>query len=785
MIIRESVMLGDRPITLETGRLAKQADSAVLVTYGDTQVLVTVCWQQQRAGTDFFPLTCDYVEKTYAAGKFPGGFFKREARLRDDEILACRIIDRPCRPLFPDGFRMEVQVIATVLSSDGQNRGDVLALTGASAALHSSSLPWDGPIVGLRVARRDGELLINPTLAELETSDLDIVVACSRDAIVMVEGGGEEISERELVEALEFAQEQAEPVLDLIEEIRAVCGRPKLEWKPPELDAAVKGRVSALVDAELMQAALIREKHARYDAYAALKKKMLETLGAELGPESFAASEPLIKSEFEERKWSLVRDYVLRNRRRIDGRGTRDIRPIHVEAGVLLRTHGSALFQRGETQAIATTTLGTTQDSQKVDGIMGEYYKRFFLHYNFPPFSTGETKFLRGPGRREIGHGALAERALARVVPQKEAFPYVVRLVSETLESNGSSSMAAVCGGCLALMDAGVPIRAPIAGIAMGLIADGSRYAVLSDILGDEDHLGDMDFKVCGTAKGITAIQMDIKVKGLSREVMLEALEQAREGRLHILGKMLEALPAPRPELSKHAPRIVTVKVKPEQIRLIIGPGGKTIKGIVDSTGVTIDVEDDGSVNIASSDEAKLRKALEIIEGLTAEPEVGKIYDGVVRRIADFGAFVEILPNWDGLVHISELDHGRTERVEDVCKEGDRMQVKVISVDHEGKVRLSRRECLPPPEGGVVPSRGNGDRRGPRPPRSDRHDRGRDRSRDRPPRRSVSVEGGGGEVAERDAEPRRSEGGREERDGRRSDRGRDGDGRGRGPRRRR
>jgi polyribonucleotide nucleotidyltransferase len=734
-------MLGGIPLTIETGRLAKQAEAAVMITYGETSVLVTACTGPGRPGMDFFPLTCDYVEKTYAAGKIPGGFFKREARQREAEILTCRLIDRPIRPLFPDGFKDEVQIIATVMSCDIEHIGDVLAMTGASAALHISSLPFDGPIVGLRVGRIDGELIINPTTSQLVTSEMDIIVACSRDAIVMVEGGGLEISERELADALEFAQQQAQPVLDLIEELRAAVGKPKKEFVAPKLDAKIAKRVSDIVDGDMIACATILDKHERYAAYDVLKKKMAETLKAELDEETWVEHEKLIKAEFGERKYHLVREMVLSQKKRIDGRDFRTVRPIVTEATVLARTHGSALFQRGETQAITTTTLGTSSGEQKIDGLGVEYWKRFYLHYNFPPFCTGETKFLRGPARREIGHGALAERALEKVVPSKEEFPYTIRIVSETLESNGSSSMAAVCGGCMSMMDAGVPIKTPVAGIAMGLIGDGKRYAVLSDILGDEDHLGDMDFKVCGTDKGITAIQMDIKISGLTREIMLEALEQAKEGRLHILGKMKETLPAPRPELSKYAPRIHTIKVKPEQIRIIIGPGGKTIKGIVDQTGVTIDVEDDGTVNVASADGDSLRRAIAIIEGLTAEAEVGKIYEGIVRRVADFGAFVEILPNCDGLVHISELAYGRTERVDDICKEGDTLAVKVLSVDHDGKVRLSHKDTLPKPEGWEERpprERSDGDRGG---------DRGGDGNGSRPSRgrrRTGSTGGGGG-----------------------------------------
>ncbi|MSP26095.1 MAG: polyribonucleotide nucleotidyltransferase [Myxococcales bacterium] len=700
MLIRESVMLGGRPLTVEIGRLAKQAECAAFLTYGETQVLVTLCFGPAKAGMDFFPLTCEYVEKTYAAGKIPGGFFKREARLRDEEVLTCRIMDRPLRPLFPEGFRMDTQLIATVMSADPEHKADVLALTGASICCHLSSLPWDGPVVGVRVARVGGELVINPTNSQIETCDINLVVACTKDAIVMVEGGASEISEQEMADAFEFAHRAAQPVLALIEQLRAAIGKPKFEFTAPALPAELTARVSALVDGEILRASRIREKHDRYAAYGQIKDQMLATMKSELGGEKYGEHEKLLKAEVEERKYHVVREFVLADKTRIDGRGPRDIRPIYTEAGPLMRTHGSALFQRGETQAMVVTTLGTSTDEQKIDGLTGQSWKRFYLHYNFAPFSTGEVKFLRGPGRREVGHGALAERALLQIMPAKEAFPYTIRIVSETLESNGSSSMAAVCGGCMSLMDAGVPIKAPVAGIAMGLISDGARYTVLSDILGDEDHLGDMDFKVCGTAKGITAIQMDIKIKGLSRNIMLEALEQAREGRLHILGRMLDTLPASRPELSKYAPRIVSIKVKPEQIRIIIGPGGKTIKGIVDQTGVTIDVEDDGTVNVASADGESLRRALQIIEGLTTEPEVGRVYEGIVRRVADFGAFVEFLPNWDGLVHISELAWKRTEHVGDVCKEGDKMSVKVLSIDHDGKVRLSHRETLPRPEPG-------------------------------------------------------------------------------------
>jgi polyribonucleotide nucleotidyltransferase len=699
MFVRESVMVGGRPLTLETGRLAKLAHGAVLVTYGESVVLVTATATDERPGLDFFPLTCEYVEKTYAAGKIPGGFFKREGRLRDAEVLTSRLMDRPLRPLFPEGFRKDTQVIATVMSLDKTNPTDVLALTGASAAVHISDIPWEGPICGMRVARVAGEFVAYPTFEQSEKADIDLVVACSRDAIVMVEGGADEASEADKIDALMFAHRESQAVLDLIEKMRAAVGRPKRAFTVVKLDEAIARRVAEIADPELKIACVIKEKKARYDAYGKIKEAVTTTLQAQLGPEAWLPVEKLVKAEIEERKYHVVRSLVLDEARRIDGRDTKTIRPISCEVGLLPRTHGSALFQRGETQAIVTTTLGTAGDEQKIDALTGESWKQFMLHYNFPPFSTGETKPLRGPGRREVGHGALAERAVARMLPPHEVFPYTIRVVSEILESNGSSSMASVCGATLSLMDCGVPIRRPVAGIAMGLIKEGEKLAILSDILGDEDHLGDMDFKVCGTERGVTAIQMDIKIAGLERTILERALEQAREGRVFILGRMLETLAQPRAEINRWAPRITTIKVKPDQIRIIIGPGGKTIKGIVDQTGCSIDVEDDGTVAVASSDAAAVKRALEIIEGLTAEPEVGRIYKGTVRRVVDFGAFVEILPNNEALLHVSEIAHERVERVEDVLKEGDLVDVKVISVDKEGKTRLTRRELMPFPEG--------------------------------------------------------------------------------------
>ncbi len=590
-IIRESVEIGSVTITLETGRLAKQAHGSILVSIGDTMLLVTVCGNaEERPGIDFFPLSCDYIEKTFAAGKIPGGFFKREGRLRDEEILTSRLIDRPCRPLFPDGYRCETQVTATVLSVDKVNPSDVLALTGASAALHVSDIPWSGPIAGVRVGRIDGKFIAFPTFEQIEKSDLDIVVAASRDAIVMVEGGADEIPEEDLIEALMFAHQSVQPLIDLQERLREAIGKTKRTFvtkRPPE---AIVNRVREVAAAGLVEGCRTRVKIERYGRFKALQKLTVETLLAE-----FPGEEKMIKEAFHDLQAFTMRSMIVNELVRIDGRDTVTVRPISSEVGWLPRVHGSALFTRGETQGIVTATLGTSQDEQKIDALTGERWKRFLLHYNFPPYSVGEVKPLRGPGRREIGHGNLAERALVRMMPTNEQFPYTIRIVSEITESNGSSSMATVCGGTLALMDAGVPIRAPVAGIAMGLIKEGEKIAVLTDILGDEDHLGDMDFKVCGTKKGVTAIQMDIKIEGLSREILDKALRQARDARLHILERMLSTLSAPRPELSKYAPRITSIKVKPDQIRVVIGPGGKTIKGIVDQTGVAIDIQDDGT----------------------------------------------------------------------------------------------------------------------------------------------------------------------------------------------
>ena len=696
--IREGVMIGDKELTIETGRMAKQAGGSVVVRYGDTMVLVTATAQSKiREGMDFMPLTCEYLERTSAAGKIPGGYFKREGRLTEHEILTCRLMDRPTRPLFNKAWRFDTQVIATVLSVDKENPSDVLAVTGASAALHLSDIVWAGPMVALRVVRIDGRFVVNPTFAEIEASDLNFVVSCTRDAITMVEGGAAQVSEQVVIDALFHAHREAQPLLDLQEKLRAAVGKPKRTWAPPTKDEALEAAVRELTFEKVRSAMAIAVKQERYAALGQIGDDMTKALCGE--GRTYAGREKEIGNAYEGVKKKHARLLTLDTGRRIDGRRTFDIRAISTEVSVLPRVHGSALFTRGETQGLVSATLGTGRDEQRIDSITGDVVKRFMLHYNFPPFSTGETKPLRGASRREIGHGNLAERAISQVLPRHEDFPYTIRIVSEILESNGSSSMASVCGGSMALMDAGVPISEPVAGIAMGLMKEGDRVAVLSDILGDEDHVGDMDFKVCGTKNGITALQMDIKISGLSREILERALAQARDGRLYILSKMAESIPAARDYMSPFAPRIYSVQVKPDRIRDIIGPGGKTIRAITEQTGCAIEVQDDGTVIIASSNEKGAAKAMDIIRGLTMEPEVGQFYQGTVKRIAEFGAFVEIMPGTDGLVHISELAVERVKRVEDVLKEGDEVLVKVVSIDRTGKIRLSRKEALgEPPE---------------------------------------------------------------------------------------
>jgi polyribonucleotide nucleotidyltransferase len=690
MIKKVEVDYHGRPLSIEVGKVAKQADGAALVRYGETVVLVTaVAAKDLKTDTDFFPLTVDYQEKTFAAGKIPGGFFKREGRPSEKEILTCRLIDRSIRPLFSEGLRCETQVIATVLSADRENDPDVVAMLGASIALQVSDIPFNGPLAGVRIGRIKGQWVVNPTQSQLLESDTDIFLSGSRDAIVMVEGGAKMVPEDEILEALFKGHEAIQPLLQIQEEIRVEVGKPKREVPLAELDPAVVRRVEQLAQFKLQQAIEIPEKLERYKQIGDIKNEVVGQAQAE-----FPTKEKDIKSAFDELKRNCFRNLIIQRERRIDGRGLKDIRPISCEVEVLPRTHGSALFTRGETQALVVTTLGTASDEQKIDALIGEHYKKFMLHYNFPPFSVGEVKFLRGPSRREIGHGNLAERALLPVLPAEDGFPYTVRIVSEILESNGSTSMATVCGGSLSLMDAGVPIAGPVAGIAMGLIKEGEHVRVLSDILGDEDHLGDMDFKVAGTRTGVTSLQMDIKISGVNREIMRQALYQAREGRLHILNIMSSTMASHRTSVSGHAPRITTLKVKPDKIREIIGPGGKVIRGIIEATGVKMDVEDDGTVTIASSDEAASRKAIEMVQKIAAEAEVGKIYKGTVRKIVDFGAFVEILPGTDGLIHISQLAPERVRKVSDVLKEGDEVMVKVLEVDKQGKIRLSRKEAL-------------------------------------------------------------------------------------------
>ena len=757
-----SVPMADAPMTFEVGRIAKQAAGSVWVRWGDSVVLVTVCGAAAREGIDFFPLTVEYIEKTYAAGKIPGGFFKREARPRDQEILNCRIIDRSLRPLFPEGYKNEVQVIATVVSFDQKHDTDVMALCGASMALHVSELPWSaesGPLAGVRVGRVGGELVLNPTIEQKATSDLDLVVSVSKDAIVMVEGGAAEIGEKELVDALFFAHREGQRIIAACHEMREKMGKPKVVFVPPEKDKALYEKVQALAKQHGLDTALTkRVKHERYGMLDQVKNAIHASLKTELGDVDYAAKKKLISEYYGDVKYTVMREGVLTTKGRVDGRGYDSIRPINCEVGALPRAHGSALFTRGETQAIVSTTLGTRDDEQKIDNLLGESFRRYMLHYNFPPFSVGEARPLRGTSRREIGHGALAERAVARMIPSEEEFPYTIRVVSEITESNGSSSMASVCGATMALFDAGVPVKAPVAGIAMGLIKEGERMAVLSDILGDEDHLGDMDFKICGTRKGVTAVQMDIKIEGLSRAIMETALEQARVGREHILKQMDEAIAKPREELSPHAPRITTIRINPDKIRDVIGPGGKVIRDIVAKTGAKIDISDDGTVRIAAVGGESGARAMQIIEDLTREAEVNRIYKGLVRKVVEFGAFVELFPGTDGLIHISELSDKRVAKVTDVVQEGDEVVVKVLSIDRDGKIRLSRRAAMgknpgevdhtPAPEredrgerdrgdrGERGPPRGDrGDRGGPRGERGERGARGGEGDQDRPPPR--------------------------------------------------
>jgi len=691
MVIRE-VQIGQSTLRFETGKLARQADGSVLVRYGDSVVLVSACRAASpREGIDFLPLTVDYREYTYASGRIPGGFFKREGKPTEKEVLTSRVIDRPIRPLFPSGWRYESQVIALVMSADQENDTDVLAITGASAALALSDIPFEKTIAGVRIGLVDGTFVVNPTFQQRKESKLDLAVAGTKDGIVMVEAGAKEVTEAQVVDALETAHAAIKQIVTTIDDLAKEAGKPKVKIAKKEIGHEFYREVEEKVLVPLTEAMRIRGKLENYDRV----DEALKTLVASI-PEQEVERRLEAKQIFKDLKEKVLREEVLTQGVRLDGRRFDEIRPIWIETGVLPRTHGSAVFTRGETQALVTCTLGTADDAQKIESFEGETWKSFLLHYNFPPFSVGEVGFMRGPGRREVGHGALAERSLVSMMPTEDQFPYTVRIVSDILESNGSSSMASVCGGSLAMMDAAVPLKSAVAGIAMGLVMDekSGKYAILSDIAGAEDHYGDMDFKVAGTADGITALQMDIKVTGITTEIMQKALEQARQGRLFILGKMREAIDGPRKSISAHAPRIVTIRIPVDKIRDVIGPGGKMIRSIIERTGVKIDVEDDGRVNVASVDQSSAQKAISIIQELTATPELNKTYLGKVQRITDFGAFVEIMPGTDGLLHVSEIANHRVKDVRDELKEGDQLMVKVINIDPTGKIRLSRKALL-------------------------------------------------------------------------------------------
>ncbi len=691
MVTTVETVIGGKRLILETGLMAKQASGAVVAKYGDTVVLSTaVASKVERENVDFLPLTVDYQEKAYSAGRIPGGFFKREGRQSEKEVLTSRLIDRPIRPLFPDGYFFDTQIIASVLSIGDESSMDLMGMIASSAAISISDIPFNGPVGAVRMGLVEGKFIVNPGQKELESTSLNLVVAGTADAIMMVEGGAAELTEAQMLEALELAHVEIKKIVALQNELVAKVGHPKRTVKTVEIDKDLAEQVAALAMERLRSSIVIPNKMERQKTLDALLEEIKQKLKKEDDPtRNLQISTIFFNIEKDE-----VRKIILEKNIRADGRKPREIRPISSTVGLLPRTHGSALFTRGETQALVVATLGTSEDEQRIDSLEGEYFKTFMLHYNFPPFSVGETKPLRGPGRREVGHGALAERALKPMVPTKQQFPYTIRLVSDILESNGSSSMATVCGGTLALMDAGVPIKAPVAGIAMGLIKEGDKVIVLSDILGLEDHLGDMDFKVTGTSQGITALQMDMKIEGITTDIMRTALQQAKDGRLHILGKMIETLAAPRQNLNPFAPRIISMKINQDKIKDVIGSGGKVIRSIVEQTGAKIDIEDDGTINIASADEAAANKAREIIKGIVQEAEVGKLYMGKVRKIMDFGAFVEIFPGTDGLLHISQISERRLEKVTDELKEGDEVLVKVLEIDRQGKIRLSRKEAM-------------------------------------------------------------------------------------------
>ncbi|WP_417473835.1 polyribonucleotide nucleotidyltransferase [Luteimonas mephitis] len=686
--VTKSFQYGKQTVTIETGEIARQAGGAVMVSCDGTVLLVSaVANKTAREGQDFFPLTVDYQEKFYAGGRIPGGFFKREGRATEKETLISRLIDRPIRPLFPDGFRNEVQIIATVMSMNPEVDGDILALIGASAALSLSGAPFDGPIGAAKVGYKDGQYLLNPSKTELVDSKLELVVAGTANAVLMVESEAQELSEDVMLGAVMFGHQQMQVAINAINELVAEAGKPKWEWAAPAADAGMVAALKAAVGDRLTQAFAVRDKLERKDAISALKKEVIASLAGQIEANGWNPAE--VSKEFGELEYHSMRDVVLGTKVRIDGRALDTVRPIASKVSILPRVHGSALFTRGETQAIVAVTLGTARDGQVIDAVGGEYKDHFLFHYNFPPYSVGEAGRMMGPKRREIGHGRLAKRGVLAVMPTMEAFPYTIRVVSEITESNGSSSMASVCGSSLALMDAGVPIKAPVAGIAMGLVKEGNDFVVLSDILGDEDHLGDMDFKVAGTSNGISALQMDIKIQGITEEIMKVALAQAKQGRLHILGEMANALTAPRPELSDFAPRLITIKIHPDKIREVIGKGGSVIQAITKETGTQIDIQDDGTITIASVDAAAGKAAKDRIEQITSDVEPGRIYEGKVVKLMDFGAFVTISPGKDGLVHVSQISNERVEKVSDKLKEGDVVKVKVLEVDKQGRIRLS------------------------------------------------------------------------------------------------
>jgi polyribonucleotide nucleotidyltransferase len=694
--VKKSIPFGRHTLTLEAGEIARQAHGAVMVSLDDTCVLVTVVGKKDvKPGQDFFPLTVDYMERTYAAGRIPGGFFKREGRPTEKETLTSRLIDRPIRPLFPDGFFNEVQVVATVMSSNNEIDADIPAMIGASAALALSGIPFNGPIGAARVGYMNGEYLLNPTASELKESKLNLVVAGTQQAVLMVESEADELSEEIMLGSVVFGHEQMQRVIDLINELADEAGRPLWDWTPPQKDQALVARVAEIAEAGLRQAYSVRQKQQRNEQVNALREAVFSALVTNA---ETPADANVVQSLFSDLESSIVRGRILSGEPRIDGRDTRTVRPISIRTGVLPRAHGSALFTRGETQALVVATLGTARDEQIIDALQGEYTERFMLHYNMPPYATGETGRVGAPKRREIGHGRLAKRALVNMLPTPEEFGYSMRVVSEITESNGSSSMASVCGGSLALMDAGVPMKAHVAGIAMGLIKESNRFAVLSDILGDEDHLGDMDFKVAGTQNGVTALQMDIKIQGITKEIMQVALNQAREGRMHILSLMRQALDSPRPEISAYAPRMIVIKIKPEKIRDVIGKGGAVIRAITEETGTTIDIAEDGTVTIACTSSEGGMAAKKRIEDITAEVEVGRVYEGTVLKLLDFGAIVSVLPGKDGLLHISQIAEERVKNVGDHLKEGQSVRVKVLEADEKGRLRLSMKAVAGEPQ---------------------------------------------------------------------------------------